>query len=283
MTQIDDLPPIREILKIHQLTTKKSLGQNFLHDLNLTAKIANSAGNLTNQNVLEIGPGLGALTRAILTHNVNSLTAIERDIRCVKALSYIEAAYPSQLRLVNCDALNIPTNLIPESPVKIISNLPYNISTTLLIRWISIKPWPPWWETMTLMFQKEVADRIVAQPNSKSYGRLSVSAGLRARITKLFDIDPRAFTPSPKIWSTVLQFEPIIRKDSCDFSALERVTAATFGQRRKMLRTSLKSLGVNTRKLIEDCGLDETLRAENVTIDDYVALAKSFQFQSNQN
>ena len=282
MTQIDDLPPIREILKKHQLTSKKSLGQNFLNDLNLTAKIASSAGNLTNQNVLEIGPGLGALTRAILAQNVKSLTAIERDIRCVNALEYLETAYPQQLKIVNCDALNIPTDLVLEPPVKIISNLPYNISTTLLTKWITIEPWPPWWSTMTLMFQKEVADRIIAQPNSKSYGRLSVITGWRTRVTKLFDLDPRAFTPSPKVWSTVLHFEPIIHDDTCNISILEKVTAATFGQRRKMLRTSLKSLGANTKKLIADCGLDETLRAENVSICSYINLAKSYQMQVNQ-
>ena len=279
MTQIDDLPPIRDIIQKHQLTTKKSLGQNFLHDLNLTAKIASSAGNLTDQNVLEIGPGLGALTRAILAQNVKSLIAVERDIRCVNALKYLEAAYPKQLKVFNLDAINLTPNEIPEPPIRIISNLPYNISTTLLTNWLAIEPWPPWWSSMTLMFQKEVADRIISPPNRKTYGRLSVAAGWRSKITKLFDIDPKAFTPPPKVWSTVLHFEPIIRENSCQFRNLEKVTAAAFGQRRKMLRTSLKSLGVDTVKLLEDCKIDATLRAENISIDDFAALTQSYQRQ----
>ena len=279
MPQIDDLPPIRDIIKSHGLTAKKSLGQNFLHDLNLTAKIANSAGNLSNQNILEIGPGLGALTRAILANNVNSLLAVEKDIRCVNVLKYLETAYPQQLKVISCDAVTMDTDLIPILPIKIISNLPFNISTTLLTKWISIEPWPPWWSTMTLMFQKEVADRIIAPPNNKSYGRLSVAVGWRTKVTKLFDIDPKAFTPPPKVWSTVLHFEPKVQKKTINFKHLEKVTAAAFGQRRKMLRTSLKSLSVNTQKLLLDCGLDDTKRAENVSVDDYANLTSSYQNQ----
>ena len=279
MPQIDDLPPIRDIIKSHGLTAKKSLGQNFLHDLNLTAKIANSAGDLSNQNILEIGPGLGALTRAILANNVNSLLAVEKDIRCVNVLKYLETVYPQQLKVINCDAVTMDTDLIPNLPVKIISNLPFNISTALLTKWISIEPWPPWWSTMTLMFQREVADRIIAPPNNKSYGRLSVVVGWRTKVTKLFDIDPKAFTPPPKVWSTVLHFEPKVQKNTINFKNLEKVTAAAFGQRRKMLRTSLKSLSVNTQKLLLDCGLDDTKRAENVSVDDYVNLTSCYQNQ----
>ena len=281
MTQIDDLPPIRDIIKTHDLATKKSLGQNFLHDLNLTSRIANAAGNLSEQSVLEIGPGLGALTRSILKKNVKSLVAVEKDSRCVEALAYLIRAYPKQLKLLNCDAIGFNTDLIPQLPVKIISNLPFNISTALLTNWISIEPWAPWWSTMTLMFQKEVADRIIASPNSKSYGRLSVAVGWRTKVTKLFDIDPKAFTPQPKVWSTVLHFEPKFQGNSCSFKNLEKVTTAAFGQRRKMLRTSLKTLSVNTEKLILDSGLDETMRAENVSIEKFVKLATSYQKQCN--
>ena len=279
MPQIDDLPPIRDIIKSHGLTAKKSLGQNFLHDLNLTTKIANSAGDLSNQNILEIGPGLGALTRAILANNVKSLLAIEKDIRCVNALKYLEKVYPQQLKVINCDAVTMETDLIPNLPVKIISNLPFNVSTALLTKWISIEPWPPWWSTMTLMFQKEVADRIIAAPNNKSYGRLSVAVGWRTKVTKLFDLDPKAFTPPPKVWTTVLHFEPKVQKNTINFKNLEKVTAAAFGQRRKMLRTSLKTLSVNTQQLLLDCGLDDTKRAENISVDDYANLTSSYQNQ----
>ena len=271
----DGLPPLRETIRRHGLSARKSLGQNFLLDLNLTGRIARAAGPLAGVTVVEIGPGPGGLTRALLAEGARRVIAIERDERAIAALDEIAAHYPGCLTTVAGDALTIDVGpLLDGGPTRIAANLPYNIATALLIGWLTVEPWPPWYDRMVLMFQREVAERIVAEPGTKSYGRLSVLARWRTRPKILFDIAPSAFVPPPKVTSSVVELVPRAEPFSCDRRALERVTAAAFGQRRKMLRASLKSLGRDPVPLLENAGLDPTARAEDIPVEGFVALAR---------
>lgn len=270
----DDLPPLRDVMDRFDLAPKKSLGQNFLLDLNLTSKIARSAGRLKGAHILEIGPGPGGLTRAILKEEPASLTVVERDSRCIEALQDISAHYPGKLNIVEGDALIDQPDFPSDRDIKIIANLPYNIATPLLTGWLEAEAWPPFFNSLTLMFQKEVAERIAAPVGSKAYGRLSVLAQWRCTTHILFDISPNAFTPPPKVTSSVIHLEPRVEPLPCRLKMLGRVTTAAFGQRRKMLRQSLKSLGV-TPELFEQIGIKPTERAEQVPIEGFVALANA--------
>jgi len=276
MSPIDDLPPLREVIRRHGLTARKSLGQNFLLDLNLTARIARAAGPLDGVSVVEVGPGPGGLTRALLAAGAAPVIAIERDQRCLAALGEIAARYPGRLIVVEGDALEIDAGShLSGAPARIAANLPYNVATPLLVNWLNVEPWPPWYASMTLMFQREVAERIVAAPGSKSYGRLSVLAGWRTHGRILFDIPAAAFVPRPNVTSSVVRLEPRQAPLACDRRALERVTQAAFGQRRKMLRQSLKSLGVEPSSLLAAASLEPTARAEDVPVEGYVMLARA--------
>jgi 16S rRNA (adenine1518-N6/adenine1519-N6)-dimethyltransferase len=275
MAQIDDLPPLRDVIRRHALSARKSLGQNFLLDLNLTARIARTAEPLENVTVVEIGPGPGGLTRALLALGARRVIAFERDGRALAALEEIAVRYPSRLEIVSGDALDIDIreHLGPER-ARVVANLPYNIATTLLVKWLTAEPWPPWYDSLVLMFQREVAERIVAKPGNKSYGRLSVLAGWRTEAKLLFDVAPSAFVPPPKVTSSIVRLTPRPEPLSCDSQALQRVTEAAFGQRRKMLRQSLKSLGVDVVALLATAGIDPTARAEDIDIEGFVALAR---------
>ncbi|GLS32386.1 16S rRNA (adenine1518-N6/adenine1519-N6)-dimethyltransferase [Mesorhizobium albiziae] len=268
----DGLPPLREVIEQHGLAAKKSLGQNFLLDLNLTGKIARAAGDLTQHTVIEVGPGPGGLTRALLLHGARKVVAIERDERCLAALAEISAHYPGRLEIISGDAMKTDfTALVPDGPAKIVANLPYNIGTELLIRWLTAAGWPPFYESMTLMFQREVAQRIVATVGSDAYGRLGILAGWRTEAKIAFDVPPQAFTPPPKVTSSVVHLVPRAEPLPADVRKLGRVTEAAFGQRRKMLRQSLKSLG--GERLLETVGIDATRRAETLSIAEFVRLA----------
>jgi len=270
----DALPPLRDVIARHGLMARKSLGQNFLLDLNLTRRIARAAAPLDGATVLEIGPGPGGLTRALLAEGARRVVAVERDPRALPALADIARAYPDRLTLIEADALAIDWHDVAGGRAKVVANLPYNIATALLVRWLTVAEWPPWWLSLTLMFQKEVAERITAPPGSDAYGRLSVLAQWRAIARRLFDIDRRAFVPQPKVTSTLVELVPLPRPAvDCPVAALERVTAAAFGQRRKMLRTSLKALGHDTEALIRAAGLDAALRAEQVPVTGFCRLA----------
>ncbi len=277
MNQIDDLPPLREVIRKHGLTPKKSLGQNFLHDLNLTARIARAAEPLENVTLVEIGPGPGGLTRALLTLGARRIVAVERDTRAIAALQEIAERYPGRLDIVEGDALKIDVReqLGPER-ARIVANLPYNIGTVLLIGWLTAEPWPPWYDSMVLMFQREVAERIVAKVGDKAYGRLAVLAGWRTEAKILFDVAPQAFVPPPSVTSSVVRLVPRPVPLPCDAVALQRVTEAAFGQRRKMLRQSLKSLGVDAGALLSDAGIEPTARAEEIDVAGFVTLARAF-------
>jgi 16S rRNA (adenine1518-N6/adenine1519-N6)-dimethyltransferase len=281
MAQIDDLPPLRDVIRRHGLTPKKSLGQNFLFDLNLTARIARAAEPLENITVVEIGPGPGGLTRALLALGARRVVAIERDLRAIAALEEIAARYPGRLDIVAGDALTVDLGeqLGPER-ARIVANLPYNIATALLVGWLTIEPWPPWYDSMLLMFQREVAERIVAAPGSKSYGRLSVLAGWRTEAKLLFDVAPSAFVPPPKVTSSVVRLTPRPVPLACNSAALQRVTESAFGQRRKMLRQSLKTLGIDAAALLAEAGIEPTARAEEISIDGFVALARIYAEQA---
>ena len=281
MAQIDDLPPLREVIRRHGLTPKKSLGQNFLFDLNLTARIARAAEPLENITVVEIGPGPGGLTRALLALGARRIVAIERDQRAIAALEEIGARYPGQLEIVAGDALRIdPRDQLGPERARVVANLPYNIATALLIGWLTAEPWPPWYDSLLLMFQREVAERIVATPGSKSYGRLSVLAGWRTEAKLLFDVAPSAFVPPPKVTSSVVRLTPRPVPLACQSIALQRVTEAAFGQRRKMLRQSLKTLGVDAGSLLSEAGIEPTARAEEIPVEGFVALANIFSGQA---
>lgn len=272
---IDTLPPLREVIERHDLMPKKSLGQNFLFDLNLTSKIARQAGNLQDQPIIEVGPGPGGLTRALLAQGA-IVTAIERDERCLAALAEIEAHYPGRLRVISGDALEQDFHaLFPAGPQpKIVANLPYNVGTQLLLNWLLVEPWPPFYTSLTLMFQREVAERIVAAPDSDHYGRLGVLAGWRTQSRIAFDVPPQAFTPPPKVMSSVVHITPREEPLPCDARALGIITQAAFGQRRKMLRQSLKPVG--GAELLEATGIDGTRRAETLSVAEFVALANAF-------
>ncbi len=277
MAQIDDLPPLRDVIRTHGLTPKKSLGQNFLHDLNLTARIARAAEPLENITVVEIGPGPGGLTRALLALGARRIVAVERDERAIAALQEIAARYPGRLDIVSGDALTVDlmAHLGPER-ARVVANLPYNIGTALLIQWLTVEPWPPWYDSLLLMFQREVAERIVARVGDKAYGRLAVLAGWRTDAKILFDVAPAAFVPPPSVTSSVVRLVPRPVPLPCDPVALQRITEAGFGQRRKMLRQSLKSLGVDTLALLEAAGIAPTARAEEIPVEGFVMLAREF-------
>ena len=273
-THLETLPPIREIISSHNLKTMKKLGQHFLLDLNLTDKIARCAGHLSDGTVFEIGPGPGSLTRSLLKAGARRVIAIEQDPRCITALTGLVDAAAGRLKVVHGDAQYIDLTELAPPPRRIVANLPYNISTVLLTNWISKGNA---FKQMTLMFQNEVARRIVAEPGTKVYGRLSVVCNWRANTDFLFKIPARAFTPSPKRSSALVSIEPHTSlSDTVELSDLERVTAAAFGQRRKMLRSSLKTLDCNTSTLLDTARVDPTKRAEELTIDDYTRLAKGF-------
>ena len=277
MSQIDDLPPLRDVIRIHELQARKSLGQNFLLDLNLTLKVARTAGDLSDCTVLEVGPGPGGLTRALLVAGARRVVAVEKDPRCLPALAEISARYPGRLEVLEADALTIDLERIADGgPLKIVANLPYNVGTQLLVDWITSANWPPVWQSLTLMFQKEVAERIVAAPGSKAYGRLGVLAGWRCHATLAFEVGPKAFTPPPKVTSAIVHLTPRKAPLDCDLKALERLTAAAFGQRRKMLRASLKPLAADAEARIAAAGIEPTMRAEQLEIADFVKLANAF-------
>ena len=271
---IDGLPPLRDVIEQFGLAPKKSLGQNFLLDLNLTSKIARASGPLTGADVIEIGPGPGGLTRALLFNGARSVTAIERDDRCIAALEEVFAHYPGKLTIVADDAMTVDMAALAaklDRP-RIVANLPYNIGTELLIRWITTDSWPPAWSSLTLMFQKEVAERIVAHPGDDAYGRLGVLCGWRVDANLMFDVSRLAFTPPPKVTSSVIHITPKATPLEVPLAKLEAVTKAAFGQRRKMLRQSLKPLGGET--LLEQAGIDGTRRAETLSVEEFVALAR---------
>lgn len=271
-----ELPPLREVIRRFDLRAKKSLGQNFLLDLNLTARIARAAGPLSGVTVLEIGPGPGGLTRALLAEGAARVIAVERDVRCVAALAELAKTYPGRLEVVEGDALEFNSSgRLGTETARIVANLPYNIATELLVRWLSIDPWPPFYDSMTLMFQREVAARIVAKAGDDAYGRLSVLAGWRSEARVLFDVNPSAFVPPPKVTSSVVRFVPRAAPLDCDRALLERVTAAAFGQRRKMLRSSLRASGVDPAALLSEARIDPTRRAEEIDVAGFVALANA--------
>ncbi|HUB85360.1 MAG TPA: 16S rRNA (adenine(1518)-N(6)/adenine(1519)-N(6))-dimethyltransferase RsmA [Rhizomicrobium sp.] len=278
----DPLPPLREVIARYDLAAKKSLGQNFLLDLNLTRKIARAA-NPQDATIYEVGPGPGGLTRSLLMEGAGRVIAVERDERCLPALDDIARAFPGRLTVVPADALALDeAKLFAEqgiaTPVKIAANLPYNIGSALLVKWLTQPTWPPFWQSLTLMFQREVAMRIVAKPGSKEYGRLSVLAQWRAKAKILFDVGPRAFTPPPKVTSAILHIEPLAEPVApARLADLEAVTAAAFGHRRKMLRQSLKSLTPNAETLLHAAGIDPTERAERLAIVDFAALARAYR------
>jgi len=284
MSAIDDLPPLREVIRRHALSARKSLGQNFLLDLNLTARIARAAGPLEDATVVEIGPGPGGLTRALLALGARHVIAVERDQRALPALEEISKRYPGRLEIVCTDAQQFnPRPLLGSTRAKIVANLPYNIATALLIDWLSIEPWPPWYDMMVLMFQREVAERIVAHENDEAYGRLAVLANWRAETKILFDISPAAFVPQPKVTSSVVRLVPRPSPEICDRRALEQVAAAAFGQRRKMLRQSLKSLAVDPARLVAPAQIDLTRRAETIPVGGFVAMARELTNISRTN
>jgi 16S rRNA (adenine1518-N6/adenine1519-N6)-dimethyltransferase len=271
---IDGLPPLREVIERHGLAARKALGQNFLLDLNLTGKIARAAGDISQATVIEVGPGPGGLTRALLLHGAKKVVAIERDERCLAALAEVSEHYPGRLEVISGDALKTDfATIAGPGPVKVVANLPYNIGTELLVRWLTATNWPPFYQSMTLMFQREVAERIIAKPNTESYGRLGVLAGWRTEARIAFDVPPQAFVPPPKVTSSVIHLVPRAEPLPADVRKLGRITEAAFGQRRKMLRQSLKSIG--GEKLLETTGIDGTRRAETLSVEEFVALANA--------
>ena len=275
MSAIDDLPPLSDVIRRFELSARKSLGQNFLLDLNLTSRIARAAAPLEDATIVEIGPGPGGLTRALLAQGVKRVVAVERDERAIPALEEIEQRYPGRLTIVNDDAMTFdPRPLLDGERARIVANLPYNIATVLLIDWLCAEPWPPWYDMMVLMFQREVAERIVARENDDAYGRLGVLANWRAETKILFDISPSAFVPPPKVTSSVVRLIPRAAPEPVERRALERVASAAFGQRRKMLRQSLKSLGVDPALLAAAAGVDPTRRAETIPVSGFVAMAR---------
>jgi len=272
---IDSLPPLREVIAAHDLQPKKALGQNFLLDLNLTSKIARQAGDLTGCDVLEIGPGPGGLTRGLLAEGARRVLAIEKDARCLPALAEIEAAYPDRFKVINADALELDVLQHLTPPIRVVANLPYNVGTELLVRWLTPDKWPPYWESLTLMFQKEVAQRIVAQPGSKAYGRLAILSQWRCEARMVMTLPPEAFTPPPKVHSAVVHLQRLDHpRFEADAQVLSRVVAAGFNQRRKMLRSSLKGITPDIEAHLVAAGIKPTERAEQVSIEAFCALAR---------
>ncbi len=275
MAAIDGLPPLREVIKTHDLVAKKQLGQNFLLDLNLTAKIARAAGDLTGSDVLEVGPGPGGLTRGLLAEGARRVLAVEKDPRCLPALAEIAAAYPGRLEVVNEDALKLDAAALLTPPIRIVANLPYNVGTELLIRWLTPAVWPPFWESLTLMFQKEVAERIVAKPRTEHYGRLALLAQWRCDARIVLVLPPEAFTPAPKVHSAVVHLTRLAEpRYPADEAVLGRITAMAFNQRRKMLRSSLKGMGPDIEEKLRAAGIEPTARAEEISLEKFCALAR---------
>ena len=272
---MDNLPPLKDVISKYEIRAKKSLGQNFLLDLNLTSKIARYAGDLKQSDVLEIGPGPGGLTRSLLNEGARQVVSIEKDKRCIAALEEIQSLFPGRLKLLQGDALSMNVTQYFTDPIKIIANLPYNIGTELLVRWLNSKNWPSFWQSMTLMFQKEVANRIVAHPGSKAYGRLSVMSQWRCNTKIAFNIPATAFTPPPKVESAVVHFEALNEpKFPAEVDKLEFVVSKAFNQRRKMLRGALKGHFKNVEEGLFSIGVLPTKRAENITIKEYCAMSQ---------
>ena len=272
---MEKLPPLKDVISRHQLRAKKSLGQNFLLDLNLTSKIARYAGNLDQFDILEIGPGPGGLTRSLLNEGARKVVAIEKDRRCIEALEEIQATFPGRLKLLQGDALSTNASEHLADPVRIIANLPYNIGTELLVRWLTSKTWPSFWQSMTLMFQKEVANRIVASPGSKAYGRLSVMSQWRCDTKIAFNVPATAFTPPPKVESALVHFEALKEpKFPAEVEVLEFVVSKAFNQRRKMLRGALKGYFQNVEEGLLSIGVLPTKRAEDITVQEYCAMSQ---------
>ena len=273
--QIDTLPPLREVISTHTLNAKKSLSQNFILDLNLTSKIARLAGSLDDHDVLEIGPGPGGLTRGLLSEGARRVVVLEKDIRCMPALEEIKAVYRNKVQIFNVDALGFDAQRHLTGPVRIVSNLPYNVGTELLIRWLTPGDWPPFWETLTLMFQKEVAERIIAAPGSKAYGRLSILAQWKANAKIVMALPPEAFSPPPKVHSAVVHFTALREpRFPAPARLLSSTVAMAFNQRRKMLRSSLKAASKDIEMVLRDAGLEPTARAEEISLEGYCALAR---------
>ncbi len=276
MSTIDGLPPLREVIAAHDLKAKKQLGQNFLLDLNLTAKIARQAGDLSGTDVLEIGPGPGGLTRGLLAEGARHVLAIEKDERALPALAEIAEAYPGRLTVIHGDARQVDPLAHLTPPIRIAANLPYNVGTELLVRWLTPPQWPPFWQSLTLMFQKEVAERIVAKPGNKAYGRLALLAQWRTDARVVMHLPPEAFVPPPKIHSAVVHLTALPEpRYPADPAVLSRVTAAAFNQRRKMLRSSLKGLHPQIEAMLEQVGIPPTARAEEIGLEKFCALARA--------
>ncbi|MEP1586516.1 MAG: 16S rRNA (adenine(1518)-N(6)/adenine(1519)-N(6))-dimethyltransferase RsmA [Tateyamaria sp.] len=276
MSTIDDLPPLSTVIEDHGLRARKSLGQNFLLDLNLTAKIARQAGDLTGCDVLEIGPGPGGLTRGLLSEGARRVLAIEKDGRCLPALAEIATRYPGQLQVIEGDALDIDPLAHLTPPIRVAANLPYNVGTELLVRWLTPPEWPPFWQSLTLMFQREVAERIVAVPGSKAYGRLALLAQWRCEARIVMGLPPEAFTPAPKVSSAVVHLTALpAPKFEADAEVLNRVVAMAFNQRRKMLRSALKGMGADIEDRLNAAGIKPTERAEQVSLEEFCALARA--------
>ena len=273
--QIDDLPPLRDVIATHGLDAKKSLGQNFLLDLNLTSKIARLAGDISGHDVLEVGPGPGGLTRGLLAASARRVVALEKDPRCMAALSEISAAYPGRLDVFNADALEFDMRGQLTGPVRVVANLPYNVGTELLVRWLTPKDWPPFWSSLTLMFQKEVAERIIAKPGTKAYGRLGILAQWKSTPSVVMELPPEAFTPPPKVHSAVVHLEALAQpRFPAPAGLLSSTVAMAFNQRRKMLRSSLKSAAPDIETALRDAGLEPTARAEEISLEGFCALAR---------
>ncbi len=278
MAAIDDLPPLREVIATHGLQAKKALGQNFLLDLNLTARIARAAGDLAGSDILEIGPGPGGLTRGLLAEGARRVLAIEKDPRCMPALGEIAARYPGRLQLIEGDALKVDPLEHLTPPIRVAANLPYNVGTELLVRWLTPPEWPPFWESLTLMFQREVAERIVAVPGSKAYGRLAILAQWRASARIVLDLPPQAFVPAPKVSSAVVHLTALPEpRFPADPAVLSRVVAAGFNQRHKMLRASLKGVAPGIEDHLAAAGIPPTERAEQIGLEAWCALARSVE------
>jgi 16S rRNA (adenine1518-N6/adenine1519-N6)-dimethyltransferase len=274
---IDGLPPLRDVIREHDLVARKALGQNFLLDLNLTAKIARAAGDLSGCDVLEVGPGPGGLTRGLLVEGARRVLAVEKDARCMAPLAEIAALYPGRLAVINGDALAVDVAAHLTPPIKIVANLPYNVGTELLIRWLTPAVWPPFWQSLTLMFQREVAERIVAQPRTDHYGRLALLAQWRADARIVMTLPPEAFTPAPKVHSAVVHLTALREpRYPADGAILQRITAMAFNQRRKMLRSSLKAMGADIEERLVTAGIPPTARAEEIGLEAFCALARSY-------
>ena len=276
MASLDGLPPLREVIATHGLAARKALGQNFILDLNLTARIARAAGDLAGSDVLEVGPGPGGLTRGLLAEGARRVVAVEKDARCLPALAEVAAAYPGRLQVIGGDALDADLSGLLRAPYKVVANLPYNVGTELLVRWLTPPLWPPAWSRLVLMFQKEVAERIVAQAGDDAYGRLAILAQWRCTAEIVLELPPGAFTPPPKVSSAVVRLDALpAPRFPANPATLSRVVAAAFGQRRKMLRASLRGVAPEIEAHLERAGIPPTERAERVDLERFCALARS--------